>query len=63
MSRGNPDQQDGKRRKGENMDEEMTKLELLTVMLSLKALLDENKTDKAKEVIDSIIAEAKKDRL
>ncbi len=45
------------------MDEEMTRLELLTVMLSLKALLDENKTDKAKEVIDSIIAEAKKDRL
>lgn len=37
----------------------MTRLEFLTVILSLKALLEENKTDKALELINELIAEAK----
>ena len=42
------------------MQEDMTRLELLTVMLSLKALLESNNTEKAKELIDDIITEAKR---
>lgn len=40
--------------------EDMTRLELLTVLLSLKALLEENKTEKALELIDELIKEAKR---
>ena len=40
--------------------EEMTRLELLTVLLSLKALLEENKTEKALDLIDELIKEAKR---
>lgn len=40
--------------------EEMTRLEFLTVILSLKALLEENKADKALELINELISEAKK---
>lgn len=36
----------------------MTRLELLTLLYSLQALLEDGKTDKAKEVIDKIIKEA-----
>ena len=42
------------------MDEEMTRLELLTVMLSLKALLETENTEKAKELIEDVIKEAKR---
>ena len=40
--------------------EEMTRLELLTVLLSLKALLEENKTEKALDLIEELIKEAKR---
>ena len=42
------------------MEENMTRLELLTVLLSIKALLECGNTEKAKEVIDEVIAEAKR---
>lgn len=38
----------------------MTRLELLTLLLSLKALLDEGKEEKAKELINEVIAEARR---
>ena len=38
----------------------MTRLELLTLLLSIKALLEENKTQKALELINEVISEAKK---
>ena len=38
----------------------MTRLELLTMLYSLEALLEEDKTEKAKEVIKKVIAEAEK---
>lgn len=37
----------------------MTRLELLTVLLSIKALLEDGKTDKALKLIDEVIKEAK----
>lgn len=46
--------------KGKQMSEDMTRLELLTVMLSIKALLEIGNVDKAKELIDEVIAEAKR---
>ena len=42
------------------MKEDMTRLELLTLLLSIKALLDSDNIDKAKELIDEVIAEAKR---
>lgn len=42
------------------MNQDMTRLELLTVMLSIKALLESDNVEKAKELIDKLIAEAKK---
>ena len=38
----------------------MTRLELLTVMLSIKALLESGNTEKAKELIEEVINEAKR---
>ncbi len=38
----------------------MTRLELMTILLSLKALLEENKVDKTLEVINQVIAEAQR---
>ncbi len=40
--------------------EEMTRLELLTILYSLQALLEEDKTDKAMEVIEKVIKEAER---
>ena len=37
----------------------MTRLELLTVLLSIKALLESDKTDKALELINEVISGAK----
>lgn len=37
----------------------MTRLELLTLLLSIKALLESNNTDKALELVNEVIAEAK----
>lgn len=39
--------------------ETMTRLELLTVLLSIKALLESDNRDKALELINEVIAEAK----
>lgn len=47
-------------RKEIKMNEDMTRLELLTLLLSIKALLDSDNIDKAKELIDEVIAEAKR---
>ena len=44
------------------MEENMTRWELLTMLLSLKALLESDNKDKALEVIDYVIAEAKRER-
>ena len=41
------------------MEENMTRLEILTVMLSLKALLETENIEKAKELIEEVINEAK----
>lgn len=38
----------------------MTRLEILTLLYSLEALLDENNSEKAKEIIKKVIAEAEK---
>ena len=40
--------------------EEMTRLELMTLLLSLEALLEEGKEEKALEVIRKVLAEAEK---
>lgn len=40
--------------------EEMTRLELLTLLLSVQALLESDNVEKAKEVIAEVIAEARK---
>ena len=42
------------------MNEDMTRLELLTLLYSLQALIESGNTDKAKEVIDKVIKEAEK---
>lgn len=42
------------------MQKDMTRLELLTVLYSLQALLDADKTEEAKTVIEKIIKEAEK---
>ncbi|WP_249377124.1 hypothetical protein [Ruminococcus bromii] len=42
------------------MKEDMIRLEILTLLLSIKALLDSDNIDKAKELIDEVIAEAKR---
>ena len=47
-------------RKEKTMKDDMTRLELLTVMLSIKALLESNNIDKAKELVDEVIKEAKR---
>lgn len=39
---------------------EMTRLEILTLLLSLKGLLESDNAEKALEVIDNVIAEAKR---
>ena len=44
----------------QNKMEEMTRLELLTVMLSIKALLESGNSDKALELINEVISEAKR---
>ncbi len=40
--------------------EEMTRLELMTLLLSLEALLEEGKAEKALEVIRKVLAEVEK---
>lgn len=40
--------------------DDMTRLELMTLLLSLEALLEEGKAEKALEVIQKVLAEAEK---
>lgn len=40
--------------------DDMTRLELMTLLLSLEALLEESKAEKALEVIRKVLAEAEK---
>jgi hypothetical protein len=42
------------------MENDMTRLELLTMLYSLQALLESGNIDKAKEVIAKVIAEAER---
>lgn len=42
------------------MSEDMTRLELMTLLLSLEALLEDDKSDKALEVIKKVLAEAER---
>lgn len=44
----------------ERPGEFMTRLELLTVLLSIKALLESDNVDKALELINEVIVEAKR---
>lgn len=41
------------------VSDDMTRLELLTLLLSIKALLESDNTAKALELINEVIAEAK----
>lgn len=41
-------------------DDNMTRLELLTLLLSIKALLESDNKDKALELINEVISEAKR---
>mgnify|MGYP000691862011 CR=1 FL=1 len=41
------------------MKEDMTRLELLTLLLSIKALLESDNKEKALELIDEVIKEAR----
>lgn len=43
--------------------EDMTRLEILTLLLSLKGLLETNNSEKALEVINNVIAEAQRKEL
>ena len=47
--------------KGVERMNDMTRLELLTLLLSLKALLDTGNNAKALELIDEVIKEAKRE--
>lgn len=40
--------------------DDMSRLEILTLLLAIKALLESNNTDKALELIDEVIKEAKR---
>lgn len=41
-------------------DDNMTRLELLTLLLSIKALLESDNKDKALELINEVISEVKR---
>ncbi len=43
------------------MEQTMTRLELLTLLFSIRALLESDNVEKAKELIAEVIVEAKKD--
>jgi hypothetical protein len=42
------------------MENDMTRLELLTILYSLQALLESDNAEKAKEIIGKVIAEAER---
>lgn len=57
-SKGRPYEYRGKTRKEEIM-ETMTRLELLTLLLSIQALLESGNEEAAKKLIAEVISEAK----
>ena len=42
------------------MNDDMTRLELLTLLLAIKALLESGNIEKALELVNEVIAEAKR---
>ncbi len=42
------------------MEQVMTRLEIMTMLLSLEALLDSDNVEKAKEIIKKVLKEAEK---
>lgn len=42
------------------MEEDMTRLELLTLLYSIQALMDTGNSEKAKEIIEKVIKEAER---
>ena len=48
--------------KEREMAEAITRLELLTLLLSIQALLESGNKDKAREIIAKVIAEAERDK-
>ena len=42
------------------MSDDMTRLELLTLLLAIKALLESGNNEKALELVNEVIAEAKR---
>ena len=50
----------GAGRREEDTMEEMTRLELLTLLYSIQALMETGNTEKAKEIIEKVIKEAER---
>ena len=50
----------GASRREEDTMENMTRLELLTLLYSIQALIETGNTDKAKEIIEKVIKEAER---
>ena len=50
----------GRRRKERKMGQDMTRLELMALLLSLEALLEEGKTERALQLIKEVLSEARK---
>lgn len=50
----------GASRREEERMEEMTRLELLTLLYSIQALIETGNTEKAKEIIEKVIKEAER---
>ena len=48
------------RRREEDKMEQMTRLELRTLLYSIQALMETGNTEKAKEIIEKVIKEAEK---
>lgn len=42
------------------MEQDMTRLELMTLLLALEALLEEGKTERALQLIKEVLSEARK---
>ncbi|MCQ2514180.1 MAG: hypothetical protein MJ089_03690 [Ruminococcus sp.] len=49
-----------KRQKGDKIHKDITRFELLALLLSIKALLESDNVEKAKELINEVISEAKR---
>ena len=49
----------GRRRKEDTMEQDMTRLELMTLLLAQEALLEEGKTERALKLIKEVLSEAR----